>query len=135
MRYRLKGFTLIELMIAVAVVGILAAIAYPSYQEYIERSKRKTAQAEMVSVINRQQQFFLANRRYADATELGSVLSDDVKKNYTLSLTLDKVNKTDCSDTEDSALSFIIKLTNSSDSTDTFSLDSGGTACPEDKWK
>lgn len=62
---RQGGFTLIELMITVAVVGILAAIAYPSYTQYVIRGHRAAAQTEMMDIANRQQQFFLANRQYA----------------------------------------------------------------------
>lgn len=44
------GFTLIELMIVVAVIGILSAIAYPSYQEYVNKSRRADAQAALVEL-------------------------------------------------------------------------------------
>ena len=50
------GFTLIELVITIAVVGILAAIALPSYQQYVIRSKRSAAQAQMMDIANREQQ-------------------------------------------------------------------------------
>lgn len=65
-----RGFTLIELMITVAVIGILAAVAYPSYTQYVIRANRSAAQAQMMDIANRQQQFLLANRAYASKTAL-----------------------------------------------------------------
>lgn len=85
------GFTLIELIITVAVVGILAAIALPSYQKYIIRSKRSAAQAQMMDIANRQQQYLLANRAYANKTALeagGYSLPPEVSSNYDYDITL-----------------------------------------------
>ena len=45
-----SGFTLIELIIAVAIVAVLASIAYPSYTQYVVRSNRAAAQAEMMDL-------------------------------------------------------------------------------------
>lgn len=63
--FRSRGFTLIELMIAVAVVAILAGIAYPSYQEHVRKSRRAAAQAVLLDVAARQQQYLLDRRSYA----------------------------------------------------------------------
>ena len=65
-----KGFTLIELMVTVAIVGILASVAYPSYTAYIIKGNRSAAQAQMLDIANRQQQFLLANRAYASKQTL-----------------------------------------------------------------
>ena len=87
-----KGFTLIELMIAVAIVAILAAIALPSYSSYVVRAKRSAAQSQMMDIANREQQFLLADRSYADQTKLessGYSLPTDVSANYGYSIAVD----------------------------------------------
>ncbi len=61
---RTRGFTLLEVMITVAIVGILAAIAYPSYQNYMKRSHRSAAQTLMIDLANREQQYLLDNRSF-----------------------------------------------------------------------
>ena len=58
------GFTLIELMITVTVIGILTAIAYPSYQSYVIRAQRSAAQQLMLNIASREEQFLLDSRQY-----------------------------------------------------------------------
>jgi len=62
-----RGFTLIEVMIVVAVIGILSAVAYPSYQKYIQRGNRSDAQQFMAKMDTRQKQIMLEQRAYATA--------------------------------------------------------------------
>lgn len=61
---RTRGFTLIELMITVAVIGILAAIAYPSYTEYIRRGKISEATSELSVLRVQLEQYYQNNRNY-----------------------------------------------------------------------
>lgn len=63
-----KGFTLIELMITVAVIGILAAIAYPSYQKYILRANRADAQAILMENAQFMERYFATANTYVLAT-------------------------------------------------------------------
>lgn len=64
---KMFGFTLIELMIVVAIVGILAAIAYPSYQRYVQDSRRSDARANLVQLAQFMERYYTANGRYVDA--------------------------------------------------------------------
>ncbi len=60
------GFTLIELMITVAIVGILAAIALPSYQDSIRKSRRADAKSDLMGLANAQERYFTLNNQYCD---------------------------------------------------------------------
>ncbi len=81
------GFTLIELMIAVAVIGILAAIAYPNYTDYVRKSRRAEAQASLMSIASMQQQFLLDTRAYASTlTVLNYTTPTTVASYYTVAV-------------------------------------------------
>lgn len=62
--YRHKGFTLIELMITVAIIGILASIALPSYKNYIIKSSRTAAQTELMELASIQEKVYLNSNAY-----------------------------------------------------------------------
>ena len=63
-----KGFSLIELMVSVAIVGILVSIAYPSYREHIRTGARSDAQGALVSLANAMARWHIQNNSYTGAT-------------------------------------------------------------------
>lgn len=63
-QYKTRGFTMIELMIVVAIIGILASVAFPIYTQYVVRSNRTDAMERLAEVMNQQQRFVLRQRTY-----------------------------------------------------------------------
>jgi type IV pilus assembly protein PilE len=87
------GFTLLELMIAVAVVGILAAIAYPSYQAQLIKGRRAAAQAYLMDLAQTQQRFLLDRRSYAGSeADLVKSAPQEVSPYYTITIAAPAAN-------------------------------------------
>jgi type IV pilus assembly protein PilE len=84
-----RGFTLIELMIAVAVIAILVAVALPSYREYLKKGHRGAAQTFMLDIANREQQYLLDTRTYTATVGSGGLNlapSTDLASRYTFAV-------------------------------------------------
>ena len=80
-----SGFSLVELMVVTGIIAILGAIAIPAYRQYVIRGNRSAAMAQMMDLANREQQFLLVNRAYADKPTLeasGYLLSPEVSRFY-----------------------------------------------------
>ena len=124
-----KGFTLIELLITVAIVGILAAIAVPSYQAYVVRANRSAAVSFLMELANKQQQYLVDARTYADTlAKLGySTVPSEVSNFYNVTIP------------SSSATAFTLQaapITGTMQAGDsTLTLDNLGTKSPADKWK
>jgi type IV pilus assembly protein PilE len=128
-----RGFTLTELLITVAVLSILVGIALPNYRQYVIRGKRSAAQAVMMDIANREQQFLLANRRYADKATLqsnGFSVPAEVSENYTWDISLGTGAQP----------SFVVTFTGigtqaADNSPQPLTLNSSGEKAPAEKWR
>lgn len=132
LRRRVAGFTLIELMITVAVVGILGAIAYPTYKNAMIKNRRSAVQATMADIAQREQLYLGDNRAYASALTGASSLSytvpSDVSTYYTI--TIDVVAGPPPSYT----ITATPVSTQSNKDDGTLTLTSAGVKSPSDKW-
>lgn len=84
-----KGFTLVEVMIVVVIVGILAAVALPSYTDYVTRSKIPDATSALASKRVQMEQYFQDNRTYANVSATivapGCVVDSTTSQYFTFS--------------------------------------------------
>lgn len=87
-----RGFTLIELMIVVAIIGLLAGIGYPSYTEYVMRGKRSEARSGLLDAGAKLERYYSDNAQYADLATAGIQTSSD-NGHYTISVTLANGNQ------------------------------------------
>jgi type IV pilus assembly protein PilE len=124
-----RGFTLIELVIAVSVVGILASMSFGSYQKYMQRTNRSAAQQFMLEIVNRQELYLLDARTYTvniGNNGLGLVIPTRVASRYAITVTV----------TPGPPLSYEIKATPSGNQSadGDLTLDSDGSKTPTYKW-
>jgi len=132
-----RGFTLVEVMIVVAIIGIISAIAIPQYKQYVMRGNRSAAESFMMDVASREKQYLLDARAYiaGDNSGSASVLSGltmtipkEVYTNYTIAV----------SAPVSAPPSFTITATpiagRPQASDGTLTLDDSGTKTPSNKW-
>jgi type IV pilus assembly protein PilE len=125
-----RAFSLIELMIAIAIIAVLGMIAYPSYQSYLRKGHRAAAQTFMLDIASRQQQYLLDTRTYA--SDIPGVLklapSADLAGRYTFAVV----------PAAGPPPSFVITATpvtgSSQDGDGALTLDNLGNKTPANKW-
>ena len=124
-----RGFTLIELLVTVAIVGILAAIAYPAYGKYLVRSNRAAAQAHLIELAQAQAQYMADTRTYAATVgALGATTPAAVSGKYDITIEVEPGPPS----------TFKIKATPKSGTSQAgdgvLTIDSTGKREPNDKW-
>ena len=128
MKTKVAGFTLIELMVVIAIVGILAAVGYPSYLQYVTKSNRTAAQQFMLKIANREEQYILDARAYTDITGLGLTAPAETTGKYTFTAVANNAA---------TPPSYVITATATGGQTSdgNLTLDSTGAKTPAAKWQ
>lgn len=121
MKKQERGFTLIEIMIVVIIVGILASVAYPSYVRYVKSTAESQVQGELIDLAAAQERWKAQNFQYSSSlSDLKSPLANN--KKYSVSVTVADNNQT-----------FVAEVTPKSGSVvageASFKIDQDGTTC------
>ena len=81
-----RGFSLIELLIVVAIMGILTAIALPAYNQYIIHANKAAAKAFLLEVASREEQFLIGSGNYGSLVDLKIAVPDEVNRYFDITL-------------------------------------------------
>jgi type IV pilus assembly protein PilE len=84
-RSKENGFSLIELMITVVIIGIIASIAYPSYQNSVSKTRRSDGQAALLDIMNAQERYYTENNTYTTTLADVNKTSASEKGHYVIS--------------------------------------------------
>ena len=125
---RQRGFTLIELMVTVVIIGILAAVAYPSYAQYMVRNNRSAAQTYLVELAQAQAQYMADTRGYASSVDDLVPVPDNVAAKYDITIELED------GPPQAYTISAEPKEGGSQAGDVTLTIDQAGTRTPGDKW-